>query len=131
MSLLAFTLCNCMIFAAPVESHRVHITIVRQESSIRSSTGNRDAYLVRITPAKGKPFDARMIDRYPSYDEELPSSLIGENVLVSVELQRTPGCDQPVVESAALTNEEPVHCFALVHHSWKAPKGQAVEEWWK
>jgi hypothetical protein len=111
--------------------HRVNVTVLRRESVLRSSTGNRDAYLVRVTPAKGRPFDARMIDRYPGYAEGMPASYIGENIQLSVELRRAPSCDEPAVESVALTDAGEVRCFELVHQSWRSPKGQSVDEWWK
>jgi hypothetical protein len=119
---------TCLGIEAP---HRVHVTVLRRESALRSTTGNRDAYLIRIAPAKGKPFNARMIDEYPGYAEGLPASYIGENVRLSVELRRAPNCDQPSVESVALTDEGGLHCFELVHQSWRSATGQSVDEWWK
>lgn len=106
-------------------THRVSVAIVRRESYVHSSVANRDSYLIQITPKSGKPFTARMIDEYPSYEEGLPFASLGDGAAFSVTLRRASYCDD--LEDAGSS----IRCFAVVHGSWKVPKGQLRDEWWK
>jgi hypothetical protein len=111
-----------------VPPHRVRVSIVRHESSIHTSVGNRDAYLVRVTPKSGKVFIARMVDEYPAYEETLPLSSLIDGALFSVALRPTPDCDWEAPDENA---EGPVRCFSVVHGSWKLGKLQNKDEWWR
>jgi hypothetical protein len=118
--------------AAAETPHRVKVSIVRLESSLHTSVGNRDAYLIRVTPKSGRTFAARMVDEYPSYADTLPGSSVGERASFSVALRRTPYCDDaPERMGASVAGDQSVPCFAVIHGSWRAPKLQAKDEWWK
>jgi hypothetical protein len=118
--------------AAAETPHRVKVSIVRLESSLHTSISNQDVYLVQITPKSGRTFAARMVDEYPSYADTLPVSSVSERASVSVALRRTPYCDDaPGRMGASVASDQSVPCFAVIHGSWRAPKLQAKDEWWK
>lgn len=124
-SLLAFISASYSSQASTDQPHRVNVAIVRRESSVHSSVANRDSYLIQITPKSGKAFTARMVDEYPPYEQTLPFVSIGEGAAFSVALRRASYCDD--LEDAGSS----IRCFAVVHGSWKVPKGQLRDEWWK
>jgi hypothetical protein len=124
--------------------------VISSESSIRTSLNNRDAYLIRIVPAHGLPFLARMIDDYPSYADALPDGLRLPGSSFSIELQRAAFCDQTPEEHQSRAghgtviyevNESPVQstafrqnivrCFLALHGSWKNAKSVEKGEGWK
>jgi hypothetical protein len=80
--------------ADSTSAHRVRAVLISSESSVRSSLGNRDSYLIRIVPANGRPFLARMIDNYPSYADTFPRYLQAPGSSFSIELRRAAFCDQ-------------------------------------
>jgi hypothetical protein len=79
-------------------------------------------------PKHGNAFVAKMIDEYPGYLDAAPFVSKNETASFSVALQRTPYCDGGLIEDV---EEESMRCFAVVHGSWKIPKTQAKDEWWK
>jgi hypothetical protein len=109
-------------------THRVKVTVVRRESSIHSSVANRDSYLIQVTPKSGKVFMARMIDEYPPYEDTLPLTSVNDGAGFSVALRRAAYCDDGLTTSSL---DSSMRCFAVVHGSWKVPKGQLRDEWWK
>lgn len=114
-----------MTLSASEQVHRVKVTIVLRESSLHSSVVNRDSYLIQVSPKSGKAFTARMIDEYPSYEDKLPYISVSDGAAFSVALRRASYCDD--LENAGSS----IRCFAVVHGSWKVPKGQHRDEWWK
>jgi hypothetical protein len=109
-------------------SHRVKAVLMNRESSLHTSVGNRDVYLLRVTPRSGAAFDAIAVDSYPEYAEALPLGRLPKNVTFSVKLVRTPYCDR----SANSDGQEPgVRCFTIDHGSLKMPKNSATDLWWK
>jgi hypothetical protein len=125
--LLTIALYSVNSLAALEQSHRVTVSIIRQESSIHTSIGNRDAYLIKVTSKTGRVYDGEMIDEYPSYAEGLPTSSLSDGETLSVALRRTRYCDTETKETNLAS---PVRCFEVVHGSWKLPKAQR-DEWWK
>ena len=125
-------LLGCTLYGSvPASSetlHRVKISIVRHESSIRTSIGNRDAYLIRIAPKSGKVFIARMVDEYPAYEQTLPFASLNDGALFSVALRPIADCHG---ETADVTAEAPVRSFLVVHGSWRIRKAQTKDEWWR
>jgi hypothetical protein len=108
--------------------HRVHVTILRCESSIHTSVSNRDAYIVRVQPKSGKQFVARIVDQYPGYSDAPLISRTKDDVLLSVALRRTPYCDS---EMRVTDGPESMKCFEVVHESWRLPKSANEDQWWK
>lgn len=108
-------------------AHRVNVKILRYESSIRTSVGNRDAYVVRVRPKSGREFDARIVDEYPSYSDPSLISLDKDVASASVILRRAPYCDS-VAPGQGGTDQ--IRCFEVVHGSWRIPKGRE-DQWWK
>jgi hypothetical protein len=108
-------------------AHRVNVSIIRQESLVRSSTGNRGAYVVHVTTRTGSDFIARIVDRYPADDEAVPLSNISAGGIVSVVLKPTHYCD----DSTGAGRLQRARCFAVIHDSWRIPKEQTTDEWWK
>jgi hypothetical protein len=135
---LAQARCTVIMFAIMISSaglsatetpHRIKVVVVQRQSSIHSSTGNLDIYLVRLVPKSGRAFVAKMIDEYPSYAATLPESSAVEGATFSAALRRTPYCDS---KSSAGGADQSVRCFAVVHGSWKLSKPVRMEEmWWK
>jgi len=109
-------------------THRVMVTVVHRESSIHTSVANRDSYLIQVTPKSGKVFTARMIDEYPAFEETLPDASVSDGADFSVALRRSSYCDDRWSGKDAKSS---MRCFAVVHGSWKVPKGQLRDEWWK
>ena len=110
------------------QAHRVNVTVVRQESSVHGSLGNRDAYLIRVMPKSGKGFVARMIDAYPGYVDGGPFLSLTKGETVSVTLRRLPYCDGKFKED---DSDESLRCFEVIHGSWRGHKVLAKDEWWK
>jgi hypothetical protein len=108
-------------------SHRVRAILMNPESSLHTSVGNRDVYILRVTPRKGSAFDAIAVDNYPGYAEALPLRRLTKDVTFSLKLVRTPYCDRP---PAANVQDPDMRCFAIDHGSLKIPKS-ATDQWWK
>jgi hypothetical protein len=108
-------------------AHRVHVRILQHESSIRTSVGNRDAYVVRVEPKNGNEFKARIVDEYPGYLDPPVISFDTDDASPSVALRRAPYCDSDV---PGQDGTDQIRCFEVVHGSWRTPKS-AKEEWWK
>lgn len=108
-------------------AHRVNVTILRCESSIRTSVGNRDAYVVRVRPKSGREFEARIVDEYPGYSNPSLISLDKDVASASVALRRAPYCDS---EPSGQRGAHQIRCFAVVHGSWRIPKSRE-DQWWK
>jgi len=125
MLIAAILLAGVGLSYADNDTHRVMITVVHRESAIHSSVANRDSYLIQIKPKQGKAFTARMIDEYPPYEETLPIASVNDGSVFSVALRRASYCDDRE------TSDPSMRCFAVVHGSWKVPKGQLRDEWWK
>ena len=104
-------------------SHRVSVTLLRQESSIHTSLTNRDSYIVRIQPKSGKRFDARIVDQYPSYVPDAALLPASDDINYSVSLRRAPYCD-------SVLDGSKMKCFEVVHETWRLPKA-AEDQWWK
>lgn len=113
---------------ASENGHRVHVTIIRCESSIHTSVSNRDAYIVRVQPKSGKQFVARIVDQYPGYSDAPLISHTKDDVLLSISLQRAPYCDSAMNPADSL---ESMKCFEVVHGSWRLPKSANEDQWWK
>lgn len=109
-------------------SHRVRATLTNRESSLHTSMGNRDVYLLRIMPRSGAPFDAIAVDNYPGYGEALPLRRLTKDVTFSVKLIRTPYCDRSVSSDG---QELAIRCFMIDHSSLKMPKNAASDPWWR
>jgi hypothetical protein len=109
-------------------SHRVRAILMKRESSLDTSVGNRDVYLLRITPRSGAAFDAIAVDSYPGYAEAFPLHRLTEDVTFSVKLVRTPYCDRSVSSDG---QELTIRCFMIDHGSLKMPKNAALDPWWK
>ena len=109
-------------------SHRVRASLTNRESSVRTTLGNRDVYLLHVTPRRGTAFDAIAVDSYPEYAEALPLRRLGRDTAFSVKLIRTPYCDRPIAGDGP---ESVVRCFTIEHGSLKMPKNMASESWWK
>jgi hypothetical protein len=108
-------------------AHRVNVTILRCESSIRTSVSNRDAYVVRVRPKSGREFEARIVDEYPGYSEPSPISFDKHIESASVALRRAPYCDS---EASGQSRNDQIRCFEVVHGSWRIPKSRG-DQWWK
>lgn len=109
-------------------SHRVRVILLKRESSLHASVGNRDVYLLRVTPRRGASFDAVAIDSYPGYAEALPLRRLTKDVTFSLKLTRTPYCDRPVSGEG---QEFSVRCFTIDHGSLRMPKNTTSDLWWK
>lgn len=107
-------------------SHRVKATLLRQESSLHTSLGNRDAYLLMVKPAKGEEFEALAIDNYPGYVNALRLGHLDKSSPFSIRLIRTPYCDR-LSES---DSQNVIRCFEIDRNGWKAP-ASSVDAWWK
>jgi hypothetical protein len=124
-----FTVTMVATLAAKCEAaHTVRAVLVDQESSLHTSTSNRDVYRLRIMPRKGAAFEAVAIDSYPSYAEALPLRALVKDASFSIKLLRTPYCDRTPRQDGDGTT---VRCFAIVRGGWKAPKDAAVDLWWR
>lgn len=130
MTILCPTQFSRLDLGASEASHRVHATVLRRESSIRTSLSNRDVYLIQVVPKSGKAFVARMIDEYPPYADTLPDFVVGDEEKFSVALRRTPYCDEPMGQTNPTGAEPSVRCFAVVHDSWKI-NDPVRDQWWK
>jgi hypothetical protein len=108
-------------------SHRVRATLMNRESSLHTSVGNRDVYLLRVMPRNGATFDAIAVDSYPGYAEALPLRRLTKDVTFSVRLIRTPYCDRLVSSDG---QELAVRCFTIDHGSLKMPKNAVTDLWW-
>jgi hypothetical protein len=128
--LTTITLCSsCLASSEEHRFHRVTITVVAHESTLRTSMTNRDAYRMRVQTSRGETFEALAVDAYPSYEDELPSGLQAEGLSFSVRLKRSPDCDR-TPPNAVLSGTLP--CFSLEHGSWKIPRGMRLEQaWWR
>jgi hypothetical protein len=124
---LLLTELSALGYAQSSAAHRVKITLLSHESSIHTSLENRDAYIVRVTARSGREFVARMIDEYPSYAADPPFSSLADGAVFSVALRKMAYCDSGLADGV----QQPMRCFALVHGSWKLPKADADEQWWK
>jgi hypothetical protein len=109
-------------------SHRVKAILKNRESSLHTSVGNRDVYLLRVTPRSGAAFDAIVMDSYPGYAEALPLRSLAKDVTFSVKLIRTPYCDRSVNSDG---QELAIRCFMVERDSLKMPKNAASDFWWK
>jgi hypothetical protein len=109
-------------------SHRVRAILMNRESSLHTSVGNRDVYLLRVTPRSGAAFDAIAVDSYPGYAEALPLHHLMKDVTFSVKLVRTPYCDRSVSSDG---QELAIRCFMIDHGSLKMPKNAVSDRWWK
>jgi hypothetical protein len=109
-------------------SHRVTATLINRESSLHTSVGNRDVYLLRVTPRSGAAFDAVAVDSYAEYAETLPLCRLTKDVTFSIKLIRTPYCDRAIKSEG---QELTVRCFMIDHGSLKIPKNAASDPWWK
>jgi hypothetical protein len=108
---------------AVLASHRVNVTLLKQESSVHTSLANRDSYIVRIRPKTGKMFEARIVDEYPG-DLPAPALLPArDDINYSVSLRRAPYCD-------SVTDGSEIKCFEADHNSWRSPK-TIEDQWWK
>jgi hypothetical protein len=127
LGLLLVVLLSCRLsYSAPGSSHRVDVTVLSVESSIHTSLTNRNAYLVRVKPKRGKAFVAKVVDEYPGYMDSSPISPENGEAEMSVMLRRTPYCDDGVgPETDAL------RCFEVVHKSWRSHAHDAAADWWK
>ena len=108
---------------AALASHRVSVTLLRQESSIHTSLTNRDSYIVRVQPKSGRSFDARIVDQYPSYVPAAALLPASDDINYSVSLRRAPYCD-------SVLDGSKMKCFEVVHDTWRVPK-PAEDQWWK
>lgn len=109
-------------------SHRVKAVLMNRESSLHTSVGNRDVYLLRVTPRSGAAFDAVAVDSYAEYAETLPLCRLTKDVTFSIKLIRTPYCDRAIKSEG---QELTVRCFMIDHGSLKIPKNAASDPWWK
>lgn len=125
--LFVFLVVSHAIVNASEASHRVTVTVLRHESSIRTSVGNRDAYVVRVQPKGGVSFVARIVDRYPGYSDTALIPAAENDSHLSVALRRAPYCDSGQIET---DSTDQMRCFEVVHGSWRLPK-QAEDQWWK
>jgi hypothetical protein len=105
----------------------VNVTVIKCESSIRTSVGNRDAYVVRVQPKSGKEFVARIIDEYPNSSDVSLISVAKDDAVFSVAIRRTPYCDS---EANRTDSVDQMRCFQVVHGSWRQPKS-IEDQWWK
>lgn len=112
---------------ASESSHRVHVTILRCESSIHTSLSNRDAYIARVQSRSGKQFVARIVDRYPGYSDAPLLTPAKDDAPLSVALRRAPYCDSQASEP---DGTDQMRCFEVVHGSWRLPKN-TEDQWWK
>lgn len=110
-------------------SHRIKAILMNRGSSLHTSVGNRDVYLLRVTPRSGMAFDAIAVDSYPEYVEALPLRNLTKDVTFSVKLIRTPYCDGPVTSDGQEGLR--VRCFTIDHGSLKVPKNATLDLWWK
>jgi hypothetical protein len=117
-------ICSC---SASEVAHRVNVTILRCESSILTSVGNRDAYVVRVRPKSGGEFEARIVDEYPGYSDPSLISLDKDVASASVTLRRASYCDS---EASRQGGTDLIRCFEVVHGSWRIPKSRE-DQWWK
>jgi hypothetical protein len=113
------------LHAENVTAHRVRATIIRQESSLRTTVSNRDVYLVRITTQSGRTFDAVVVDSYPGYAEALPLSGSNSKGSFSMRLLRTRYCDRPDDQTGSN-----IPCFAVERNSVKTHAG-TTDQWWR
>lgn len=109
------------------KAHRVRVVIIKQESTVHTSVGNRDAYVVRVEPKSGNQFVARIVDRYPGYSDTALIPAVENDSHFSVALRRAPYCDSGQIET---DKTDQMRCFEVVHGSWRLPK-QAEDQWWK
>lgn len=113
--------------ATAEHAHRVHINIIRRESSVHTSLETRDAYIVQVTPGSGKPFTARIVDQYPGYlDLNHPDGY--RSARFSVALRRAPYCDSSPI---AADDAAQLRCFEVVHSSWRLADHATADQWWK
>ncbi|HTF68413.1 MAG TPA: hypothetical protein VK638_37620 [Edaphobacter sp.] len=128
---LYFVLCAGMAIAQTQTAHRVQVILSAQEAAVRTSVANLDIYSIRIQPKNSPAFEGIALDRYPNYEEGMPSTFIAQDQPISMRLRRTPYCDRMGTkinrgEAASLP------CFTVVHGSWKASRRMPVGEmWWK
>jgi len=104
-------------------SHRVSVSLLKQESSVRTSAVNRDAYIVRIQSKSGRVFVARIVDQYPGYSPRPVFFPTTSDIHYSVSLRRASYCD-------SVTDGVELQCFEVIHSSWHVPKS-AEDQWWK
>lgn len=109
-------------------AHRVKVTILRHESSVRTSLGNRDSYLVKVIPKSGKVFVSRIVDTYPEYSDTPRLDLVKDGEVLSVSLRPAQYCDASATPDGEV---QPVRCFQVIHSSWRLPKDATEDHWWK
>jgi hypothetical protein len=109
------------------QAHRVRVAIITQESTVHTSVGNRDAYVVRVQPKSGNSFVARIVDSYPGYSDAVVVTAAKDDARISVALRRAPYCD---TERTGTDGADEMRCFEVVHGSWRLPKVDK-DEWWK
>jgi hypothetical protein len=112
-------------------AHRVNVTVIRHTSSLHSSIGNRDEYVVRVILKTGSTFTAKMIDEYPGYADALPFTSLRDGVPFSTALRRMPSCDGGLIRAEDGDSEQSLRCFEVVHGSWRLPKGTLEDQWWR
>jgi hypothetical protein len=128
---ICFAAAAIWVTTAPCQgeiSHRVRAIVMNRESSLHTSVGNRDVYILRVTPRRGSAFDAIAVDSYPGYAEALPLRRLTKDVIFSLKLVRTPYCDRP---ATANVQDPDMRCFAIDHGSLKLPKSTESDLWWK
>jgi hypothetical protein len=143
----------------PIEKpHKVHVTVLARTSSVRSSGGNRDVYLVQVRPKSASPFYGRVIDEFPFYDEGIPLKLTSEGAPFTLQLWRNHSCDAAINAALAATavpkaggsvsrsdskqeatstslqagsEGEELPCFSAVHRTWKYEGKNREPNWWR
>jgi hypothetical protein len=141
----------------PIEKpHKVHVTVFARTSSVRSSGGNRDVYLVQVRPKSGSPFYGRVVDEFPFYEEGVPLQLTSGDAPFSLEMWRDHSCDAsgdaahsagavPAVDVSVSRSShkteamstsrqaeiEGLPCFSAVHRTWKYEGKDREAKWWR
>jgi hypothetical protein len=138
-------------------THKVRVSVLARTTSVHSSGGNQDVYLVKVQPKSGKFFYGRVFDDYPFYQEGLPLKLTSGAAPFTLEMRRDPFCDlsaYAIVVAKHVTaadliaseegnqdlslqgdakdlNTEVLPCFAAVHKTWKYEGRARDAEWWR
>lgn len=110
------------------QSHRVKITIIRQESSVHTTVTHRDSYIAQVHLKDGKQFIARILDQYPGYDRSLNLQPLSDGAMYSVSLRRAADCDSLNTDAADVGQ---MKCFEAIHGSWRLPRSVSQDQWWK
>lgn len=128
LTLICFASCTGIVAAQTQIAHRVRVILDAQEADVRTSVANLDIYSIRVQPKSGPAFEGIAPDRYPNYEQGLPTALIGQDRSISVKLRRTPYCDRG---GEKRNDRVALPCFTVVHGSWKMPKDFPEDQWWK